>query len=138
MTDAPRLEALFARIGVEVAALRRSAERDDATLYAEADALPAVKYRLVVAIEAAVDAAEHIVAAEGLRSSTSMADVFRSLAEAGWLPTDLGQLLEDAARFRNLLVHQYGDVDDERVIAILRTRLDDLDRFVTVLAGRLT
>lgn len=30
-----------------------------------------------------------------------------------------------------------GEVDDQRVVAITRTRLDDLERFVTVIADRL-
>ena len=42
--------------------------------------------------------------------------------------------LQDMARFRNLLVHGYLNVDDERVVEILRTRLGDLETFRTSLA----
>ena len=34
------------------------------------------------------------------------------------------------ARFRNMLVHIYWDVDDERVYTILHENLDDLRAFV--------
>ena len=40
------------------------------------------------------------------------------------------------ARFRNVLVHLYADVDEARVLAILRGSLDDLDAFVSVLRRR--
>jgi len=38
-----------------------------------------------------------------------------------------------AVGFRNVLVHQYADVDDERVVAQL-ARLDDLQGYVTQVA----
>lgn len=137
MVDVPRVAALLQRIRDELGHLREIAARDDAELFAATDALPATKYRLVVVIEAATDVADHIIASEGLRPSVSFADSFRSLHEAGWLDDGLAAQLEDAARFRNLLVHQYADVDDHRVVEIARTRMDDLDRFVDVVAQRL-
>jgi uncharacterized protein YutE (UPF0331/DUF86 family) len=135
MVDTPRLGALLQRIRDEAAALRRLASRED--LFDDDTALPAAKYRLVVAIEAMIDVAEHVIASEGLRPATSFADSFQSLAEGEWIGTELADALADAARFRNLLVHQYADIDDGRVVEILRTRMDDLDQFVTTVAERL-
>lgn len=135
MVDLSRLGALLQRIRDEVAAIRHLGTRDD--LRDDDTALPAAKYRLVVAIEAMTDVAEHVIASEGLRPATSFADSFRSLAEADWLDDELAAALADAARFRNLLVHHYADVDDDRVVEIIRTRMDDLDRFVTAVAERL-
>ncbi|MBW3663408.1 MAG: DUF86 domain-containing protein [Actinobacteria bacterium] len=102
------------------------------------NALPAAKYRLIVAIEAATDAAEHVIASEELRPATSFADSFRSLEEGGWLGSDLAAHLSDTARFRNLLVHQYADIDDGRVLSIIRDRLADLETFAEELAARLS
>jgi uncharacterized protein YutE (UPF0331/DUF86 family) len=135
MVDAPRLGALLQRIRDEAAALRRLASRED--LFDDDTALPAAKYRLMVAIETMIDVAEHVIASEGLRPATSVADSFQSLGEREWIDAELADALADAARFRNLLVHQYADVDDGRVVEILRTRMDDLDQFVTTVAERL-
>jgi uncharacterized protein YutE (UPF0331/DUF86 family) len=96
-----------------------------------------VKYRLVVAIEAATDVADHLIASEGLRLASGYADSFRSLEEAGVLPTELAASLADDARFRNLLVHRYADIDDGRVVEIARHRLTDLEAFVALIATRL-
>lgn len=137
MVDHARVVALLHRIEQEVARLERSSARDDDDLRADDDALPAMKYRLIVAIEAATDIADHVIASEGLRPATSFADSFRSLVEGGWLDDQLGRHLEDAARFRNVLVHQYARVDDTRVIEIARTRLDELRDFVGSIARRL-
>lgn len=136
MVDEGRVAALLQRLRDEVAALRRLAARSDADLFGSEDALPAAKYRLVVAVEAAVDTADHVIASEGLRQATSFADSFQSLQESGWLDDELAASLQDAARFRNLLVHQYAVVDDTRVLETIRTRLDDLDGFATTMAGR--
>lgn len=138
MVDAPRVSVLLNRIRDEVAALRRVGARSNEDLFGDEDALPAAKYRLIVAIEAMTDVADHIIASEGLRPSTSFADSFVSIGEGAWIEPGLAGKLAEAARFRNLLVHQYGDVDDARVVAILRSRLDDVDAYVNTIATQLT
>jgi uncharacterized protein YutE (UPF0331/DUF86 family) len=134
MVDLRRLRALLDRIGAETTELRRLAAMTDDELTADPERMPGAKYRLQVAVEACIDAAEHVIASEGLRSPESYADAFTALGEAGVLDPDLTRSLEDAARFRNLLVHQYGEIDDARVREILRTRIDDLERFRAALA----
>lgn len=138
MVDAPRVLRLLRRIRDELAALRRLAERSDADLLADEDALPAAKYRLVVAVEAAIDVADHVIASEGLTPANTFAESFESLGAGGWIDAVLADALADAARFRNLLVHQYAEVDDNRVLEIVRTRLDDLDVYVATIAARVT
>jgi len=76
-----------------------------------------------------------LTTSEGLRAPRDYADVFTVLAEAGLLAAPTASELRDTARFRNLLVHGYATVDDERVVEILKTRLDDLDRFRAALAA---
>jgi uncharacterized protein YutE (UPF0331/DUF86 family) len=133
MVDVERLLLLLERIAAETRELRRLSALDDVALADGSDALAAVKYRFVVAIEAAVDVCRHVAASEGLRVPNDMREAFVVLQEAGWLPP--GDL-PDMAGFRNLLVHQYAAVDDERVRQTLRTRLDDLDAFRKAVAER--
>lgn len=96
-----------------------------------------MKYRFIVAVEAAIDSCRHIVASEGLRAPTDFADAFAALGEGGFLPADLVPALQDMARFRNLLVHGYARVDDARVVEVLRTRLGDLEAFRRSVAARI-
>lgn len=134
VVDPLRVQTLLDRLGREIIALRRLAKRDRADLLADDDILAAVKYRFVVAIEACIDTGRHLVASEGLRAPRDYADVFTVLGEHGLLPTDVVTALRDTARFRNLLVHEYTDVDDARVVEILKTRVEDLQRFRESLA----
>jgi uncharacterized protein YutE (UPF0331/DUF86 family) len=117
------------RLGSEITALRRLASRPTEDLLTDDDLLAAVKYRFVIAIEVCIDVGRHLVASEGLRAPLDYADVFTVLTEAGLLAQEVAAELRDTARFRNLLVHGYAQIDDGRVIEILHTRLDDLERF---------
>lgn len=135
MVDPLRVRTLLDRLGTEIVALRRLGERDVDDLLADQDVLAGVKYRFVVAIETCIDVGRHVVASEGLRAPRDYADVFTVLGEGGFLPDDVIAELRDTARFRNLLVHEYLGVDDARVVEILRTRVEDLQRFREALAA---
>jgi uncharacterized protein YutE (UPF0331/DUF86 family) len=73
----------------------------------DADKVASVKYNFIVAIEAAIDIASHIIAKNALRAPLDYADTFAVLAEAGCYSNDFAQELKDMARFRNRLVHLY-------------------------------
>jgi uncharacterized protein YutE (UPF0331/DUF86 family) len=129
MVDPERVNALLERLDREVSRLRKTAKRSPDDLVRDVDAMDAIKYRLVVAVEICIDLGEHIIASEGLRAPDSFAEVFAILGEDGYLEAGLADSLSDMARFRNLLVHVYDRVDDRRVVEILKTRLDDFDAF---------
>lgn len=132
MVDHERLAALLDRIRREVKALERLAAMDDSDL--DEDLLAGAKYRFVVAIEAAIDAGQHVISAKLLPSAHTFAEVFRVLEDAGLMTEDTAASMRDAARFRNLLVHGYADVNDQQVRRILRSRPRDLAAAVTELA----
>jgi uncharacterized protein YutE (UPF0331/DUF86 family) len=134
VVDPGRLRSLLDRIGAESQHLTRLAGLDTGELIADSDRMAAVKYRFIVAIEAAIDCCHHVIASEGLRAAVDFADAFTVLGEAGLLPAEILPRLQDMARFRNLLVHGYAHVDDRRVAEILHTRLGDLQAFRIALA----
>ncbi|HEY4005055.1 MAG TPA: DUF86 domain-containing protein [Pseudonocardia sp.] len=83
--------------------------------------LRGVKYTFVTAIEACVDVAQHICASEGWGPPNDNGHALSLLGEHGVLPTALARRLRQAVGFRNVLVHEYVDVDDD----IVRARLHD-------------
>lgn len=80
---------------------------------------------------------QHVVASESLRAPSDFADVFAALGEADYVPAELVPLLQEMARFRNLLVHGYRRVDDRRVTEILGSRLGDFEQFRAAIARAL-
>ncbi|MCA1675696.1 MAG: DUF86 domain-containing protein [Actinobacteria bacterium] len=119
--------------------------RDDlAVLRSEASADPGrrvdplwlrgVKYTFVTAIEACVDVAQHMCASEGWGPPRDNGDAIRLLGKHGVLDIDLADNVRRAVGFRNVLVHDYVEVDDDIVVARL-ANLSDLNDFVTAVAG---
>ncbi len=88
-----------------------------------------VERTLQMMIETCVDIANHIVSDIGMRSPTSYADTFKVLFENNVIDSGLLIIMEKMAKFRNVVVHQYEEVDSEIVIIILKKHLGDLDRF---------
>lgn len=88
-----------------------------------------VERTLQMMIETCVDIAGHIISDRGMRTPSSYADTFRVLAENSVADSELLAAMERMAKFRNVVVHQYEDVDAEIVIAILRSHLDDFRRY---------
>ena len=71
-----------------------------------------------------------IVTKEQVRAPEDYADCFRILGEMDILKKDFAERLMKMARFRNLLVHLYWQVNNQRIYEILTKELDDFDRFL--------
>lgn len=129
---------------VRVLRLLRSISDDLAVLRAEASADPqrradplwlrGVKYTFVTAIEAGVDVAQHVCASKGWGPPRDNGDAVRLLGAHGVLSADLAEGLRRAVGFRNVLVHDYIEVDDGIVLDRL-ANLTDLDDFVAAVAA---
>lgn len=126
MVDSERVLRLLAGLIDDVGSLSRLGARRD--LRADGDALAAVKYRFITAFEGVARVAHHIVVSEGWGVPETNADAVRMLATHGVIEESLAASLRAGMGFRNLLVHRYGDVDDDRVVGFL-DRLDDLRRY---------
>ncbi len=97
---------------------------------ADQDTLDLACYRLLVAIEAALQICFHVSAQLCHRVPEEYAECFEILGEEGLIPAGLSDNLQQMARFRNLLVHAYWRVDYEQVYQVVRSRLGDLKEFV--------
>jgi len=109
----------------------KAAPRD--VFLADQDMLDLASYRLLLAIEAALQICFHVSAQRLHQVPEEYAACFGILGEAGILEADLSKNLQQMARFRNMLVHVYWAVDYDRVYDILQEHLDDLRRFVQVI-----
>lgn len=135
MVDAVRVERLLRRITNDLAILDAEATADQARR-TDPIWLRGVKYSFVTVIEAVVDVAQHLCATSGWGPPSDNGDSLRLLGEHGVLAADLADSMRRAVGFRNVLVHDYADVDDDIVIARLRD-LSDLRAFVANVADYL-
>jgi len=88
-----------------------------------------VERTLQMMIETCADIANHIVSDKGMRTPTGYADTFSVLLENAVIDPDLSTMMKKMAKFRNVVVHQYENVDAEIVITILTKHLNDFERF---------
>lgn len=84
---------------------------------------------LQMAIEVCLDIAGHIISNKGYRIPTSYADTFRVLFENGVIDEHLLSVLENMARCRNFIVHQYDKIDAEIIVGIMKRNLPDFEAF---------
>ncbi|MFP3951669.1 MAG: type VII toxin-antitoxin system HepT family RNase toxin [Candidatus Bathyarchaeia archaeon] len=89
----------------------------------------AAKYSLLEIMESCMDIANYIISVMGFRRAEGYSDIFKVLGEEDVLDEELSIRLENMARFRNLLVHRYGELDDRRVLEIIKENLTDIKEF---------
>ena len=82
---------------------------------------------LQVAAELMIDIAERIIALKSAGPVASAGDAIRKLTELKVLPTDDPYL--GIIRFRNLLVHQYEEVNPDILFDLAKNRLGDFRKF---------
>ena len=136
--DKDRVTEFLRLMSNDLQDLREQAQVSKEVYLADRNRQAIVERRLQTAIESAINIGNHLIARLGLRAPQDYADVFRILGEAGILPQDLAEPMQDMARFRNLLVHLYWTIDHERVFNNLPHRLTVLERFVQILASWLS
>lgn len=97
---------------------------------ADQDTLDVACYRLPVAIEAVLQICFHISARRLNHVPEEYAECFAVLGEAGVVSQNLSENLQQMARFRNMLVHVYWQVDYDRLYSIVQEDLGDLQAFI--------
>lgn len=95
--------------------------------------MSAAKYQLILAIEAAQNICNHLAARVARTAPTSYADCFRILAENQIISDKLAHKLTSMAKFRNLLVHQYGKIDNVIIYQIISSDTIDLQNYISEL-----
>lgn len=80
-------------------------------------------------IQASADLAQHIATREFDHRGDSSKDAIRILADEDVIAVETMETLVDAVGFRNVLAHQYGDIEYSTVYEILQTELDVYDEY---------
>lgn len=80
-------------------------------------------------MECVLDLANHAIATRSLRTPGSYRDAFVVLAEAGELDLALAGRLGSWAGYRNVLVHEYLEIDHQVAWDAIQDDLADIDAF---------
>lgn len=88
-----------------------------------------VEHGLQLAVQVVLDVGNHILVSLEEHQIEEYKDVIKKLGERKVLPKDFARQILEMAGFRNLLVHEYAEVDVRKVYAFLQHRLGDFDEF---------
>jgi len=108
------------------------------TYYAMPSALPfekdslrqdAIAANLQRAAEQAIDLANHVIRKKKLGLPKESRESFAILASSGIIQEDLARRMQGMVGFRNVMVHQYQELDIKIMIDVIEHRLDDFLAF---------
>ena len=78
----------------------------------------ATKFRLLSLIEGMISLCNHIVSRSEISPQSTYSECFSRLSELGIISENLVDKIVNMIRFRNILVHQYWIIDEEKIYEI--------------------
>ena len=136
MVDSAVLASKVAAIRDAVARVHQVLPPTIDAFLADRTAREVVTLNLFLALQESIALAVHWLADEGADVPRAHGEAFTALAERGVIDAALASRLRSAAGLRNLIAHQYGVIDFQRLFAIAGHDIDDLVTFCQALATR--
>jgi len=95
----------------------------------------ALERYLYLAVQASIDLAEAVIAYKNFRKPITLAESFDILFE-GKVVTDraLIERLINMVGFRNIIAHDYGEINYDIVYNILQNKLKDIEEFIKIIS----
>lgn len=87
------------------------------------------------ACEQAIDMANHVVNVKKLGWPRTSGESFDLLTRAGVVPVQMAANMKAMVGLRNVVVHQYRELDLDIITAVIRNHLDDLSDFARVMVA---
>jgi uncharacterized protein YutE (UPF0331/DUF86 family) len=121
-----KLKARAADIGSAVQKIESYAGLSDPDFWSDERNIYAVKFLLLQAMEALGSICVHVLAKRFQVAVSNYATCFQELEKRNVLSEELSRKLRKMIRFRNIMVHRYWEVDDQRVLDYARNNVQDM------------
>jgi len=109
--------------------LQQSSEISYEELISNAVLLSAVERNFQVSIECILDIGNHVIAEKGFESPDESADIIRIMGEENLVPSEYSVRIKGMTGFRNILIHEYTEIDYHLLYDYLTNHLDDFREF---------
>ena len=88
-----------------------------------------VERKLQLCIQACIDITNYLISRKRLRIPDEEGNIFVVLSEEGIIGKELAERMKGMVNFRNILVHEYLEIDNELVHRNLTQNLHDFNEF---------
>lgn len=85
---------------------------------------------LQILIEIVLDIANIIISSTDLEKPPTYRETILTLSKINILPKEFADEISKMAGFRNILVHDYAEVDEDIILELLKNKLDDFIQFI--------
>jgi uncharacterized protein YutE (UPF0331/DUF86 family) len=129
MVDAEVVSAKLRELGDRIARIEAHRPADASSLAGNRDALDLISFNLLLAVQACLDIASHLIADESWPPAASVGEAFQRLAEKDVLTRETADALRRAAALRNIVAHGYAEANPDLLYSAAAGGLADLQRF---------
>ena len=123
------LNRLFTEMDESLRKLRSLSKLSEDEFLSHYEKIDTSKYNFIVAIEAIIDICNRIISKRELGFPQDYSDVIKLMSQEGVLEGDLVGRLVEMVKFRNMLVHNYWKIENERLYKYLKENLGDFEAF---------
>jgi uncharacterized protein YutE (UPF0331/DUF86 family) len=123
------LNRLFAEMEEALRKLRNLSKLSKDNFLAHYEKIDTAKYNFIVAIEAVIDICNRIISQRRLGLPQDYSDVIKLMGQQGVVEGDLVGRLVEMVKFRNMLVHIYWKIENDRLYLYLEENLADFEAF---------
>jgi uncharacterized protein YutE (UPF0331/DUF86 family) len=129
MTDLTVVENKISSIIKYLSILEKYKKYSQKEITSDIDRKGAVERYLYLAAQATIDLAEAVIAYKNLRKPTTIGESFHILSDAGIISQDLTEKMVKMTGFRNVIAHDYEELNYDIVYDVLQNKLKDMKDF---------
>ena len=133
MVDSHVVVARIDKIRDCVSKLRVFADLGEDAFIEDSAATDGAERNMQIAIQSAIDIGNHVVADMDLGTPKDYKDIFQLLAKNKIISVGLARKLISMTGLRNVLVHDYLEVDLQLIYRIIKNELSDFDEFISAI-----
>ncbi|MBI2459069.1 MAG: DUF86 domain-containing protein [Parcubacteria group bacterium] len=130
MTSPTNIENKISLIEKYLGILERYQKYSREEIEHDIDIRGAVERYLYLAAQATIELAETVIAYKKFRKPTSMSENFSILNEEGVISLEFSENLIKMTGFRNVIAHDYDNIDYDIVYDVLHHKLNNIKKFI--------
>lgn len=134
--DREKIAARISEIQTAVDRLERYAAMDLHEFLSSDEHVAAAKYYLLTTIEGCISICTHIAAKEIHKVPEGYGVCFKLLSDHKLIGRELCESLGRMAGFRNLLIHHYWDIDNQKTYQFISSGLKDVKSYIEIIGEK--